>query len=429
MIETNNQFSDLQIDLMITEIADILQKLRNNSVYDFDKEKAILLLDRDSTRIEFEKTELMEVKRFVALVKQHMEALTYLTRKMQFVNTIQDREREDRIMGAISYSKTIKLRQRDLLSKDKAICLEIHKSSDTPENRLLALVLSSIVAYCNKYLVKNGELESGNRIGRPTLDNLKLIQQYTINLLATRSIKQIMPYVGDSLQSYHSLFNLMMNRVYLGKIPNYFANILKLFYEWRYFRWVTSKDTELLEHMLRYHFFNVQNPNLLYECWVFYKILDVMVDNFNVKFKESRKAETTFSSNEGSIKVIYQRRYKAKWFKKGEALDEVPDIVIEFRTGSTLFTVVVDAKNTEYSSDKNYPYRRQIDDYMGYANSRFGVLIFSRGNEGLWDDLTTEEGNTSSWITLIPSLTGIKGSTNYANLEKLTQKLKYIFKN
>lgn len=414
---------------MITEIADILQKLRNNSVYDFDKEKAILLLDRDSTRIEFEKTELMEVKRFVALVKQHMEALTYLTRKMQFVNTIQDREREDRIMGAISYSKTIKLRQRDLLSKDKAICLEIHKSSDTPENRLLALVLSSIVAYCNKYLVKNGELESGNRIGRPTLDNLKLIQQYTINLLATRSIKQIMPYVGDSLQSYHSLFNLMMNRVYLGKIPNYFANILKLFYEWRYFRWVTSKDTELLEHMLRYHFFNVQNPNLLYECWVFYKILDVMVDNFNVKFKESRKAETTFSSNEGSIKVIYQRRYKAKWFKKGEALDEVPDIVIEFRTGSTLFTVVVDAKNTEYSSDKNYPYRRQIDDYMGYANSRFGVLIFSRGNEGLWDDLTTEEGNTSSWITLIPSLTGIKGSTNYANLEKLTQKLKYIFKN
>lgn len=174
MIETNNQFSDLQIDLMITEIADILQKLRNNSVYDFDKEKAILLLDRDSTRIEFEKTELMEVKRFVALVKQHMEALTYLTRRMQFVNTIQEREREDRIMGAISYSKTIKLRQRDLLSKDKAICLEIHKSFDTPENRLLALVLSSIVAYCNKYLVKYGELESGNRIGRHTLDNLKL---------------------------------------------------------------------------------------------------------------------------------------------------------------------------------------------------------------------------------------------------------------
>jgi hypothetical protein len=54
---------------MITEIADILGKLRKNRVYDFDKEKAILLLDKDATRIEFEKTELMEIKRFIALVK------------------------------------------------------------------------------------------------------------------------------------------------------------------------------------------------------------------------------------------------------------------------------------------------------------------------------------------------------------------------
>jgi hypothetical protein len=176
--------------------------------------------------------------------------------------------------------------------------------------------------------------------------------------------------------------------------------------------------------MLRYYFFNIQDSNLLYECWVFYKILDVMVDNFNIKFKESGKSEITFVSDDGSIKVIYQRRYKAKWFKKGQALDEVPDIIIEFKVGSRLAVMVVDAKNAEYIADTHNPYRRQIDDYMGYANALFGVLIFSRGNEGLWDDLTTEEGSISSWTTLIPSPTGIKDSTVNTNLKKLIQRIK-----
>ena len=321
---------------MITEIADVLQKLRKKSVYDFDKEKSILLLDRDATRIEFEKTELMEIKRFVALVKQHMEALTNLTKKMQYVNTIREREREDRIMGAISYGKTLRLRQSDAHSKDKAVCLEIHKSFDTPENILLASVLISVVAYCDKYLVRNGELESGIKIDEHIVSSLKLIQQYTTGLLVTRPIKQIIPYTENSLSSYHDLFKLTMDRVYLGKIPKYFANILKLFYEWRYFRWVTAKNSSLFKHMLRYHFFNIRNPHFLFECWVFYKILDIMVDKFGVKFKGSKKSETTFASDDGSVQVVYQRRYKSKWLRNGKALNEVPDIVIEFRAGSKL---------------------------------------------------------------------------------------------
>jgi hypothetical protein len=402
MSNTKKQFSDLQVNLMITEIADILGKLRKNSVYDFDKENAILLLGRAETRIEFEKTELMEVKRFVALVKQHMEALTYLTRKIQFVNTIQERERKDRIMGAINYGKTVQLRQREALNNDKVICLEIHRSFDTPENRLLALVLSSIVAYCDKYLVKNGELESGTRIGVSTLSSLRLIKRYTVNLLATRSIKQIVPYSIGSMQDYHSLFKLMMNRIYQGKIPKYFANILKLFYEWRYFRWVTSKNTELSEHMLRYYFFNTKDPNLLYECWVCYKVLDSMVDNFKVKFKESRSSETLFMSEDGSIKMIYQKRYKTRWLKNGNPIEEIPDIVIEFKNG---LTIVVDAKNTEYSSEAHNPYWRQITSYIDHAGAQFGVLIFSRADEALWDDLTTEEEKIASWTTLTPSPT------------------------
>lgn len=66
-----------------------------------------------------------------------------------------------------------------------------------------------------------------------------------------------------------------------------------------------------------------------------------MVDNFKIKFKESRKSETTFISDDGFVKVIYQRRYTVKWFKKDEVMYEIPDIVIEFKNG---LTIVVDAK-------------------------------------------------------------------------------------
>ena len=83
--------------------------------------------------------------------------------------------------------------------------------------------------------------------------------------------------------------------------------------------------------------------------------------------------------------------------------------------------MIVDAKNAEYDSDIHSPYRRQIDDYMGYADAPIGVLIFSRGKEGLWDDLTTNEENILSLTTLIPSLTGINDSTNNTNLEKFIQ--------
>lgn len=110
--------------------------------------------------------------------------------------------------------------------------------------------------------------------------------------------------------------------------------------------------------MLRYYFFDTKNQYLLYECWVIYKILDIMVDNFKVKFRKSGKSGTTFVSDDDSIKVTYQKRYKAKWLKEGQEMYEYPNIIIEFKNGLTL---VVDAKDAEYISGR-YNYRRQIDE-------------------------------------------------------------------
>jgi hypothetical protein len=73
--------------------------------------------------------------------------------------------------------------------------------------------------------------------------------------------------------------------------------------------------------------------------------------------------------------------------------------------------------HAEYISGSYNPYPRQIDDYIGYAKAKFGVLIFSGGNEELWDDLLTQEGTNAAWTILTPSLTGDKNATNDKNLK------------
>ena len=94
----------------------------------------------------------------------------------------------------------------------------------------------------------------------------------------------------------------------------------------------TSKNAILKERMLRYYFFNTKKQYLLYECWVFYKILDIMVANFKVKFKESGKSGTIFVSDDGFIKIIYQKRYKTRRLKNGQVMYDKPDIIIKSRT-------------------------------------------------------------------------------------------------
>ncbi len=62
----------------------------------------------------------------------------------------------------------------------------------------------------------------------------------------------------------------------------------------------SSNNPELIEHSLRYYFFTMKDKdkmNRLYECWVFYKILDIISDLFKIKFKEVTKYnEITFEA-------------------------------------------------------------------------------------------------------------------------------------
>jgi len=117
------------------------------------------------------------------------------------------------------------------------------------------------------------------------------IQMYVSKILATRIIKQIVPSAIESTYKLNELLQLTLTRLYNQKIPKKFANIIKLFYYWKYFIWLTYNEKEIAKDVLYYHFMNLDNTNDLYECWVFTKILYEISKKKNVKLKQIRASK------------------------------------------------------------------------------------------------------------------------------------------
>ena len=280
-IRSKVSFKDEEVEIMITDLKDILDRLKEKNVLDFSESNPILLLDRNNTRLQFKTTEIREIKRFIYLVKASSPLLRYLTRNPTSITKIEPVIRTDRVMGSINIQKTLAI-NRHRLNLSKVVCNEIHKTLDTPENFILAQILFSILVCCNRYISKSGILSSGGHLGNISLNDLNSIRSYTINLLSTNAIKRLLPTAIDNINNFEKLFKMMIDRIYLGKTSRYFAGIYNVLYRWKYFVWISSADRNPIENTLRYHFFDLDNPDQLYECWVFYKILDLLTDIFDL---------------------------------------------------------------------------------------------------------------------------------------------------
>ena len=62
--ESEVLFSELLIELMSKEIGEIRGKLKDKSVIDLEKSLPIILINKGSTDIEFEKTNILKLKLF-----------------------------------------------------------------------------------------------------------------------------------------------------------------------------------------------------------------------------------------------------------------------------------------------------------------------------------------------------------------------------
>jgi hypothetical protein len=397
--QSNVRFSAEDIELMSSEIGDILATLKTKNVFDIEKERPIILLDRSMAHIQFKKTELLEVHRFVSLVKKNLSALEYLIRNPSFFTMISPVERSDRIMGSIDYGRTRQMRMRESAGKKTVACLEIQKSHYTPENILLTQILFSIVLYCDKYIAFEGLVESRDKIN-PTIDSLKAIRNYVSVLLSKKFLRDVLPIAVSKRARSDELFETMLSRIKAGRAPEHYVGIYNLLQSWKKFLWTAQSDTEIAKHVLKYHFLSTENQNDLYECWLFCKILTALSDIYQLRFREVPRAEgTAFQSLDGSIRVTYQKRYDTGWqYEEDEWVEDRPDIAIEFHDAPT---IIIDAKNSNFDKSRAWPYREQMDSYLYSAKANVGILVFSESKDCLWKPVT-RNNQKIIWTSLAP---------------------------
>lgn len=410
---------------MSQEIGEILAKLKEKEVFDLKDRVPIILIDRSESRVDFSKTPVLEVKRFISLINHHLAALTYLSRNPSFENLTQDVGRSDRVMGAINYGKTIEHRIRNYTGENTVFCSEVIRSYNTPENMILAIVLFSIMMYCDKYLKLSQELiRTINSRFDPTIEELQKIRTFVTNLLSVRSIRQLLPQSLDTANDLDFLLTKMRIRIQQGKIPEHYAKVLLLFKMWRHSVFVSSKEEEIAKDVLHYHFMSLTDANDLYECWLFCKILYSISQIYDIKFKESNSSTglVKFKANDGSFHILYQPRFQTEWIDQDRFIEDKPDILIEFKNGNSM---IIDAKNSYYSTTRPRPYFNQMRSYMKTLNSRYGVFIHSESEDSsLWREVySNTSGQKIIWTTISPILFDNKFKDNLSKVLTLQNEL------
>lgn len=391
------EFDDYEIEQMVTEVGDVLVFLQHEKVIDYKESETVQLLDKQSTRIEFAKTEEMEVKRFIALVGATRNQLRYMAMRLTKHNEQVKTPRSDRIMGAVSYSDTSKLRGQRPGSK-AAVLWEIRRSLDTPENKLLALVLFSIVIYCERYL-PDGRLQNGKTLDSTTLVKLAGIRSIAIELLKTPSLRNVLPAAIREGKDVKRTFVQVQHEVRRGLAPSFFAGLPKILYAWKYYLWVVGGERDALRRALYYHFWlpSPMNRAQLYQAWVGFVVLKETIIAFDLHMTKV-PGELAFVSADRGFKIHFQRRYPTGLVSDGNPIIDQPDIAVEIGGKTAL---VVDAKNNMYSPQA-YEYREKMQSYLRSTGARYAIVMHSRAPLGLWRIAEGAGQDKIIWSHLIP---------------------------
>jgi len=400
---------------MCDDIGEILGRLREKSVFDYTARKNVLLVDSNSIDIDYKKNELLEVKRFAQHVSKHLPSLTYLVRNPTVESYTKEAERSDRIMGSVNHSATSRLQGEGLQGLSKVVCHEIHRSFDTPENRIVALILLSIANYCDRYLHLE-DLKDIKKHIEPTVEDLKKVRACVTILLSARHVRQILPAAVTSADNVNILFSMVVTRIKKGRIPPIYHSMLRLLSQWRNNLYVQYNDLNIIKDILLYHALKLEDKNKLYEAWVFYHILYRLVEAYGKRFTEISGIDDTpvFASDDRSILIRYQPSYHSGWVDGGQQLNDTPDIVIEVDDGTTF---VIDAKNSRHVEKSPRPNFRQMRSYLETTNAAFGLFVHSEAEQtGLWRTAEHMDGQTVIWTSFSPHTSG--GIVDYGNIMK-----------
>jgi hypothetical protein len=383
---------------MVTEIGEVLAVLQSRGVLDYSTSHEVDLLHKEAAVLRFDRTELLEVKRFTTLFRNSSRAFSYLVGHPQTEIERTISLRTDRIMGAVAIPETVKAQDQ---GRKAVACVELSRNINTAANRLLCRTLLAAMLFCDAYLARNGSLlrDPSGQLDVPTLQDLRVIRLFVSQLVSTRFVRRIMESEGFSTDISGADLGLLRYLALSERIPRAYYTLIEFFERWRDFIWVAWTQ-DAVQHGLRYHFFSLDDENKLYESWVCFKILRAITDRYSIVLKERNSRTGILFRGESGIGVRYQRRFPTGWEFGGEQGEAIPDVIIDFAGEVKL---VVDAKNTGWNRKLPDIYRRQVGEYLNLTGCKLGVLLHSVGPSMVWERMRKPESEQEiNWTPLTP---------------------------
>ena len=336
--QTSSTLNNEIIKEMKLDLYNLIRRYcRSYKITDFKYE----LFLHDSTKIQYMKSDIIEIERFSSIVNNYWSLFPYLISNLSFDEESKSTELHDRIQGNVNFEKTIRARANQQISS-VVICTNNYKNMFIPENILLASTILGINILASKFL-KAG-LENQIEEFKPKHElSLQKVIDYTQFLLMDRFVKKLVNYYLLNYSNIEKLLLEVNQKINQGKLSFRYFDLIRFIRYWKKFNQILNEHTQFFKDALIPYLDSI-GQDKLYEIWIFYKILSLFEPLY-------QRRNNIFINDETKFLIEYHRKKTVGWNlqKKDGLVYEIkryPDIVIS-KKGKDM--AIIDAKCMCYS--------------------------------------------------------------------------------
>lgn len=285
-------------------------------------------------------------------VKDFIECLPFLTRKLAHTTYIKKNEFKNNIHGKIDWNITIKKRlSTEFYDNNLYICSTSSKYYDLEENQFLKFILKQIISLFNK--IKFVKIQ---KIDLNKIDSNEKWFEY-VNAVVKISEKYLKKIYFDEITDINNISfkhksKCKNNRNYL------YLNVLKVYnlYDGLFINY----NQKILEKLIYQRLIKATNPDKVYELYIFFKLVSIL-PNWKIGLLHSGNSYCVTSSLDNvDITIFYQKtpgsfKDVSNYLKilenyniKGNVRS--PDIILKFKKNNRIFYRIIEVKNVSESS-------------------------------------------------------------------------------
>jgi len=268
----------------------------------------------DQSPVTFTKYEKLELLRFYADVKEHAKSLVGLIPNLSFESNNQNVE-SDTIIGTINLQKTIQLRSNDP-TNNNLVCSIYAVNLYTPENLLLSAIFLGIKSLSIKFAKNIREEENPEP---ELIKKMEEIENFITFILQDRFIAKLTKFYYENYESYYPLLEKTILRYISGRLKAKYIPLLRFMKKWKKFDNILNEKQSNLKTKLP-NLIATWYDNVLYEYWIFYKVISLFPD-----MKQCNDSEFT----NGKITIVHHETRHIEYYFQDDQLKRIPDIIIK----------------------------------------------------------------------------------------------------